>query len=70
MGTKELIKEIQRLPVDKRIWIVERILKSIRDHELNHEMNNAADVLENDYRTDQELTEFTDLDYDDFCEAR
>ncbi len=70
MGTKELIKEIQQLPINKRMLVIERTLKFIRESELKKKMEKAVDSLLNDYRTDKELTVFTDIDFDNFYEAR
>ncbi len=70
MGTKELIKEMQQLPVSKRILVIERTLKSIRESELKEKMEKAVDVLLGDYQTDTELTSFTNIDFDNFYEAK
>jgi len=70
METKELIREIQRLPVGKRMLVIERTLKSIRESELKKKMEKAVDTLLKDYRSDIELTAFTDIDFDNFYEAR
>jgi hypothetical protein len=70
MGTKELIREIQRLPIGKRMLVIERTLKSIRESELKKKMDKAVDSLLEDYRTDKELTIFTDIDFNNFYEAR
>ncbi len=70
MGTKELIREIQRLPVGKRMLVIERTLKSIRESELKRKMEKAVETLLGDYRTDSELTAFTDIDFEKFYETR
>ncbi len=70
MGTKELIREIQRLPVGKRMLVIERTLKSIRESELKKKMEKAADTLLSDYKLDTELTAFTNIDFDNFYEAK
>lgn len=70
MGTKELIKEIKRLPISKRMLLIERTLKSIRESELTKKMEKAVDALIADYRTDTELTAFNNIDFDNFYEAR
>jgi len=70
METKELIKEIQRLPVRKQKLIVEWTLKAIKERELKDKMKKAVDVLQDDYRTDKELTVFTKIDFDNFYETR
>ncbi len=70
MGTTELIREIQQLPIAKRILVIERTLKSIRESDLRKKMKNAANSLLNDYLMDNELTSFTAIDFDNFYEAR
>jgi hypothetical protein len=70
MGTTEIIKEIQRLPVNKRLRIVEQTLKSIRQAENKVELEQATKALYSDYTTDKELTVFTNPDIEDFYEAR
>lgn len=70
MKANEIIKEISRLPVNKRIFIVERTLKSIREVEENDALEKAAGALLHDYSTDKELTIFTGIDFDKFYEAR
>jgi len=52
MRTNELIREIQRLPIPKRIYVVEKTIHSIRKHEDNDQMKKAADALVSDYLTD------------------
>lgn len=70
MRTKEIIKEIQRLPFSKRIYIVEKTIRSIRTQNDKNAMKKAADALYIDYKTDSELTAFTNLDFVDFYEAK
>lgn len=70
MRTNELIKEIQRLPVQKRMFVIEKTIHSLRIQENADNMKKAANSLYEDYLTDKELTAFTTLDFDDFYEAR
>ena len=71
MKTKELIKEIQKLPVRKRIYVIERSMHLIRKQEEEEDqMKKAADELYGDYLTDKELTAFTNLDFESFYETR
>ncbi len=70
MGTKEIIKEIKKLPIQKRIFIIEKTLHSIRKQEETNQMKKAADELYSDYKSDKELTTFTDIDFEDFYETR
>lgn len=59
MRTNEIIKEIQRLPISQRIYVVEKTIHSIRSQEDKNAMKKAADALYADYKTDNELTAFT-----------
>ncbi len=70
MKANEIIREIQRLPISKRIYVVEKTIHSIRTQEDKNVMKKAADSLYSDYKTDKELTAFTNLDYVDFYEAK
>lgn len=58
MGTQQLIKEIKKLPISKRMIIIERTLKSIRERENKNQMEKAAEGLRIDYETDNKLTAF------------
>jgi len=70
METKELIEEIERLPIRERIWLIERALKTIRVNETKEKIETAVKELKSEYKTDKELTAFTDLDFEDFYETR
>ncbi len=70
MSTKELIAEIERLPVAERIRVLEATLRSLRNKELKNTLSIASEALEVDYRPDKSLTAFTDIDLDAFYEAR
>lgn len=70
METNELIKQIITLPVEQKMLIIENTLKSIRQNNLKTQMNNAVSELMHDYKTDKELTLFTEIDLDSFYEAK
>ncbi len=70
MKTNEILKEIQRLPISKRIYVVEKTMHSIRTEEDRNQMSKAADKLLADYKTNEELTIFSKLDFEDFYEAK
>ena len=70
MKAKQLIKEIQKLPLRKRIYVIERSMNLIRKQGDEDQMKKAADDLYEDYLTDKELTEFTNLDFENFYETR
>jgi hypothetical protein len=70
MNTNEILKEINRLPIPKRIYVIEKTIHSIREHEGTNQMKKAADNLYLDYKNDNELTAFTTIDFEDFYETR
>jgi len=70
MKTQELILEIQKLPVQKQLYVIERSMRFLRKQEDNILMKNAVSELYEDYKTDKELTAFTEIDFDNFYETR
>ncbi len=70
MKTTELIKEIQKLPIRKRIYVIERTIRLLRKQEEANQMEIAAEALYEDYKDNKELTAFTNIDFENFYEAR
>jgi hypothetical protein len=70
METNEIIKAIKKLPVNKRMLIIEKTLKTIRESENRKKMEDSAKSLYDDYSGNTELTEFTLLDGESFYETR
>lgn len=70
MRTNEIIGEIQILPVSKRIFEIEKTIHSIRTQADKSTMKKAPESLYTDYKTDPELTSFTNLDFEDFYETK
>jgi hypothetical protein len=70
MRTNDIIKEINRLPISKRIYVLEKTIHSIRTQEDTNAMKKAAEALYIDYKTDKKLTAFTNLDFADFYETK
>lgn len=58
MRSEELIKEIQKLPINERIYVLERSMYLIRKQEEEEQMKKAAEALLEDYLADKELTVF------------
>ena len=57
MRTSEIIQELQDLPFQKRIYVIEKVIQSIRKQETVNAMNIAADALINrDLIKDKSLT--------------
>ena len=70
METREIIRAIKKLPVSKRMLIVERTLKTIRESQTRNRMVKAAESLFEDYKNDKELIAFTQLDFEGFYETK
>jgi hypothetical protein len=70
MNTDELLKEIEKLPLHKRMYLVEKTLHTIRKKEDLNQMNLAAEALYSDYTSNKDLIAFTDIDFEDFYETR
>ncbi len=70
MNTKEIVQQIEILTLDKKVWLVQEVLKSIRRQEISNSMRNAAENLYEDYKNDKELTIFTNLDFENFYETK
>lgn len=70
METLEIINEINRLPIAKRIYVLEKTLNSIRKNEESESLNKAAKLLFSNYVNDDELTAFSSIDFEDFYETK
>lgn len=70
METREILKAIKKLPVSKRMFIVERTLKTIIESETRKKMASAAESLIEDYKINNELIAFSQLDYENFYETK
>ena len=62
MRTNQILQEIERLPIQSRMWIIEKTLKKIREIGNRNKMEFAAEELYEDYEKNHELTVFTDID--------
>lgn len=70
MNTTQILREIERLPRQSKMLVVEKVLHSIRQQEQKEEMKRAADILFDDYLNDKDLTTFTKLDSENFYESK
>jgi hypothetical protein len=70
MQTLDLLKEINRLPLNKKFYIIEETLKSIKKEELDDRMESAVKEMYSEYATNKELTAFTEIDFDNFYESK
>ena len=69
MQTYTIINEIQKMSISEQMYIAETIIKSMRKSENNNQMLFAAEELYNDYKTNKELTVFTNIDFENFYET-
>ncbi|MCU0326805.1 MAG: hypothetical protein MUF45_16435 [Spirosomaceae bacterium] len=70
MQTLELIDEIDKLSLDKKFFVIEHTLKSIKREENKLLMDKAVNILKDDYLINDDLTSFKSIDLDEFYEAR
>lgn len=70
MKTRDILTEIKRLPIEKRFFVVEETIKSIKEEEMNQQMEFAVNELLHEYKNNNDLTSFTSLDLDDFYETK
>lgn len=69
MTISSIIEEINRLPLTEKLLVVEKTLQGIRQ-EKKQSLKDAANLLYDDYKSDKELTIFTQLDSQPFYESR
>ncbi len=70
MSTAELLKVINKLPLGEKLSLLEKAIKDIIKNNNKQQMTIAADALENEYRTNNDLIAFTNLDSEDFYETK
>ena len=61
MEVKTIVREIQQLPLSKKFFVMEETLKSIKNEELKHQPEIAADDRYDNYAGDEEPTDFSYL---------
>jgi hypothetical protein len=69
MSAKELIVNINKLPFNERLLVIEKVLKSLHESP-DSKLEKAASALLSDYKKDKNLTAFTALDVEKFYETR
>ncbi len=70
MRTIDIIKEINKLPLSERLYILEKTIQSLKGNEEQNQMMIASEALAEEYKTNKELTAFTNLDIEDFYETK
>lgn len=69
MTPASIIQELELLPLEDKLLVLEETLRSIR-MEKQKKIKHAVDTLYDDYKSDNELTIFTLLDKEPFYETR
>ena len=69
MTPANIIRELEKLQLTDKLFVIERTLKAIRT-EKEKSLKVAVDNLYDDYKSDTELTIFTQLDKEPFYETR
>ncbi len=69
MSTNELIISIIKLPVKDRLKIIEMVIKTLQESD-GDKLEKASVLMLEEYRNDQNLTDLTSLDMENFYETR
>lgn len=70
MSTSEILEKIAQLSPAEKLFVVEKTISDLLKSTTEQQMQAAAAALENDYRTDAELTALSTLDFEDFYETK
>jgi len=70
MSATEILEKMNQLSTTERLFVIEKALKSLIDSNLSEQMTVAAESMESEYKTNAELTSFSNLDFEDFYEAK
>jgi hypothetical protein len=70
MSTSEILQEINQLSHSEKLFVIEKILKDLSKNSFSQQITIASEALESEYRSNQELTAFSTIDWDDFYEAK
>ena len=70
MSTSDILKEIDLLPLNEKLSLIQKAIKDMIRHNYEQQLTVAAEAMENEYKTNTELTAFTSIDLDDFYETK
>jgi hypothetical protein len=70
MKTKEILYEINRLPISERFYLVEKTIETIRKDEEKRNLCLIVEEMVEEYKTNPELSAFKNIDFEDFYEAK
>lgn len=69
MSTKEILQGIKKLPLNERLLLIQKALKTLNES-TDSQLEKGAIALMSDYKKDKDLTAFTAIDFENFYEAR
>ncbi len=70
MNTTEIILEIQKLPIQERLLIVEKTIASIREMGDKKQMQLAVNEMKTEYLYDEAFILFTQQEFENIYETR
>ncbi|MDP3829993.1 MAG: hypothetical protein Q8Q47_01910 [Ignavibacteriaceae bacterium] len=70
METNAILEQIDNLSVEEKMLIMEKTLKSIREKEIKGKMTKAVSEMMEEYKSNKELTVFSEIDFENFYETR
>jgi hypothetical protein len=70
MGAAEILQKIAELSPAEKLFVIEKTFKDLLQLNVSQQMTIAAESMEHEYRTNSELTAFTNIDFEDFYEAK
>ena len=70
METKLILKQIGKLSFEDKMLIIEKTLKFIREKDIKEGIAKAVSEMISEYKTNKDLTAFTEIDFENFYEAR
>ena len=70
METKLILKQIGKLSFEDKMLIIEKTLKFIRENDIKEGIAKAVSEMISEYKTNKDLTAFTEIDFENFYEAR
>jgi len=70
MSAAEILEKINQLSSAEKFFIIEKTFKDLLKANSSYQMSIAAEAMENEYKTNTELTAFSNIDFEDFYEAK
>lgn len=59
MNRTEILREIELLSLDEKLILLQKIISDMTRHYHNQQLSVAAEMMENEYKSNPELTAFS-----------